>query len=145
MMPTDGTIFTNKTKQDLNVSGSGSPYTWKGGTFKSVGKWSVDYLDENGDNQVSTKGLPITASCTTLPAGWYFVEYNTNLNHQLTFTGDAKLILGDKAKLRITDATNTALTVSGNLTIYSQSLGDDMGSLTAESASSTGTNSDIFR
>ena len=115
---TNGTLITNMTKEQLSVTETSSPYTWKGGTFKSVGGVSVEYLDENGNTQTAPNALPVIASSTELPAGWYYMEYDVNLNKELNFTGDAHLILTD----------GTAMTASidinqNDLTIYGQAAG----------------------
>jgi hypothetical protein len=114
----NGTLITNMTKEQLSVTETSSSYTWKGGTFKSVGGVSVEYLDENGNTQTAPNALPVIASSTELPTGWYYVEYDVNLNKELNFTGDAHLILTD----------GTAMTASidinqNDLTIYGQAAG----------------------
>ena len=127
---TDGTLITNLTKEQLGITGTATPYTWKGGTFKSVGGVSVQYLDENGETKTADNALPITAACTTLPGGWYYVESNVNLNHTLTFSGDAKLILSDGCKMVVENTNGHAISGDDNLTIYGQG-GETEGGLTA--------------
>ncbi len=128
----NGTLITNI---DLGATQSGEHYTWHGGTFKSVGGVDVDYLDKDGKKQTATNALPITAGCSELPAGWYYVGDDVLINHTLTFTGDAHLILCDDATLTInvTGTDNGVFLDTHKLTIYAQSSGDHAGRLTINS------------
>ena len=126
----DGTLITNLTKEQLGITDTSSPYTWKGGTFKSVGGVSVQYLDENGVPQTADNALPITAISSELPGGWYYAEDNVNLNHDLQFTGGAHLILCDGAEMKVNGGWGIDCN-NGSLAIYGQSSGNNMGSLTA--------------
>ena len=133
---TNGKLITNFTKDALGVVGDG-PYTWHGGTFQHVGGDEVDYLDEHGVKQTATNALPITAGCSELPAGWYYVGDDVFMNHTLTFTGDAHLILCDDATLTINvTGTDKGINLDTHyLIIYAQSSGDHAGSLTINSDS----------
>ena len=117
---TNGKLITNLTKEQLGVTETSSPYTWKGGTFNSVGGVNVDYLDENGDTQTATNALPITASYTELPAGWYYVEGHVSLNHGLTLSGDTHLILADGCKMNVGNSPQTISGNSYNVGIYTK-------------------------
>ncbi len=128
----DGTLITNI---DLGATQSGDHYIWKEGKFQHVGGVDVDYLDKDGKKQTATNALPITAACSELPAGWYYVGDDVSMNHTLTFTGDAHLILCDDATLTI-NVTGTDKGIfldTHNLTIYAQSSDDHAGRLTINS------------
>ena len=123
-----GTLITNI---DLGATQSEGMYTWKGGIFYYVGSESMEYLDDKGEKQTVYGVLPITAVCTELPSGWYYVEGNVFLCHQLTFTGDAKLILCDGATLTINSTENGIVKNDDSIlfSIYAQSSGSSMGKL----------------
>lgn len=94
----DGTLITNI---DLGATQSGDHYIWKEGKFQHVGGVDVDYLDKDGKKQTATNALPITAACSSLPAGWYYVGDDVFMNHTLKFIGDAHLILCDGKEMTI--------------------------------------------
>ncbi len=123
-----GTLITNI---NLGATQSEGIYTWKGGRFHYVGSESMEYLDDKGEKKTVYGVLPITAVCTELPSGWYYVEGNVFLCHQLTFTGDAKLILCDGATLTINSTENGIVKNDDSIlfSIYAQSSGSSMGKL----------------
>ena len=123
-----GTLITNI---NLGATQSQGQYTWKGGIFHYVGSESMEYLDDKGEKKTEYGVLPITAVCTELPSGWYYVEGNVFLCHQLTFTGDAKLILCDGATLTINSTDNGIVKNDDDIlfSIYAQSSGSSMGKL----------------
>ena len=123
-----GTLITNI---NLGATQSQGMYTWKGGIFYYVGSESMEYLDDKGEKKTEYGVLPITAVCTELPSGWYYVEGNVFLSHQLKFTGDAKLILCDGATLTINSTENGIVKNDDDIlfSIYAQSSGSSMGKL----------------
>ena len=102
---------------------------------------AVQYLDGNGQEQICLGAAQVTANDIAWgaedgQAHWYVVTGNVALGaggspRRVTVTGDVHLILTDGCRL---DASSGGIRVSaGNsLTIYAQSAGDDMGTLTAD-------------
>ena len=87
----------------------------------------VAYIDENGETQECTIYTVLTGgNAKTYPAGWYVVRNDINFTGQLSFTGDAHIILCDSTTMTINNSTNPpsySISVEGNLTIYGQSGG----------------------
>ena len=146
---TNGVLATPLTKDQLGITETSSPYTWKGGKFRSVGKVKIPYLDENGklhdDDGTKTpedpsddcaEALPITSSSSIYPVeyagGWYFVLGDVTIHGSLVFNKDAyevaHLILCDGALLTVME--EVVNNSSHLFTIYSQSTGNDKGKLT---------------
>ena len=130
-----GTLVTDLTASDLgvteNTTGSNAGYfTWKGGKFVAHNN-RVSYLDENGDRQFHDGATRITDTSTSLNGGWYYASGNGTINDNVDMAVDADvhLILADGSKMTVTVNSN-AIECNGNLTIYGQSTGDDMGRLT---------------
>ncbi len=102
-----------------------------------VAKWtekiSVSYLDAEGKQQ-TCDAIPLDSELTELAEGWYVVESDIEVSKRITVSGDVHLILADGKTLK---AEQGGINVGeGNgLTIYSQSLGTNMGSLIAKSTS----------
>ncbi|MDR2709929.1 MAG: hypothetical protein LBB65_01080, partial [Burkholderiales bacterium] len=87
------------------------------------------------DTDADITGLPTPG---TLTAGWYVVTGNFTHAGTITVTGNVNLILADGGSLTINGSTNNAginVTGSNSLTIYAQSAGAAMGSLTATGGS----------
>lgn len=96
---------------------------------------NVQYLDANGQSQTAN-AVAFTSSNAdiSLDGGWYYVNGNVTINGKITFTGNVNLILCDGASLTVTYNSYPAAINSDNkknLTIYAQSTGNNMGSLTA--------------
>ena len=90
--------------------------------------------DENGDSQTLTDNwTAVTADLLTWTKGWYVATGEVTIGSRVTVTGDVKLILADGASLTV----NGGISVEkGNsFTIYAQSTGDAMGTLTAQNLS----------
>ena len=96
---------------------------------------NVAYLDAAGVLQHQDGVTEITAAdCgTTLNTGWYLASGVVTCASTLTINGDVNLILADDASLSVTGSGNAGINVSGanSLTVYAQSTGAHMGSLTA--------------
>jgi lysophospholipase L1-like esterase len=100
------------------------------------GENGVPYLDSNGSQSAANAVETIDSGFTELSDGWYMVDSgNVTIDHTLAVNGDAKLILADGASLTVTGTTgNNAgiyVTQNNSLTIYAQSIGNNMGKLTA--------------
>ena len=74
---------------------------------------------------------PVTASAAavTWNSGWYAVNSDVTISERITVSGDVHLILCDGATL--TAQKGITVETVNNLTIYAQSTGDSMGTLTA--------------
>ncbi len=72
----------------------------------------------------------------TLSAGWYLVTGELATNSRVVVSGDVRLVLADAADFKA----NAGIDVPGSssFTVYAQSIGADMGSLTATAAEATG-------
>ncbi len=98
------------------------------------------YWDKEGDNW---EAKPIPDRATEIPAenppmdwtangeneGWYIVKSDVTIGSRVSVEGDVHLILADGASLTV----NGGIQVqdANKLTIYAQSTGDKMGTLTA--------------
>lgn len=75
---------------------------------------------------------------TTLPSGWYVAKDEVSYTGGLTLNGDAHLILADGCNMTVGTEDSPigyeTIDCSANMKIYSQSIGDDMGSLSANSS-----------
>lgn len=99
-------------------------------------KNGVSYLDSNGGQSSANHVEMMDNSFTGLSDGWYMVDSGeVTINQTLTVSGNAKLILADGANLTVNGtAGNNAgiyVTQGNSLTIYSQSVGSNMGKLTS--------------
>jgi len=92
------------------------------------------YLAEDGTDKKAYDATPITSDFTVLTDGWYRVDGNVIINHDLMIQGDVKIILTDGSVLSIND--NIRLNddqgpeTAGTITFYRQS-GDYQGKLNA--------------
>ena len=94
----------------------------------------VSYLDADGNEQTCTEYTVVSSSdsYTVWNDGWYVVKGNvTCSNFIYVNSGTVNLILCDGAKLDVGPLRLTG----GNLTIYAQSAGNNMGSLKVEAES----------
>lgn len=90
-------------------------------TDKPYTELTADYLDTHNN---------------TLSAGWYLVTGALATDNRVVVSGDVRLVLADAADFKA----NAGIDVSGSssFTVYAQSIGADMGSLTATAAEATG-------
>ena len=111
----------------------------------------VNYIDENGVEQTLQPGeytVLTGGGETTLAGGWYVVNSDITYTGTITLDGDAHIILCDGAEMSINA---NGYFINGfdyswspndlSLSIYSQSLGSDMGKL---NVSGTGEDDGIF-
>lgn len=115
-------------------------------TLTAQTAWATDdvpYIDASGNPLSANSVTEITASNKpTSLSGWYVVTEDVEYNSTISLTGDVNLILGDNATLTITPASENSFSGSSNtLTVWAQSSGTSMGSL---SASGNGYNSAIW-
>lgn len=107
-----------------------------------------DHLDENGDgicehcqkaiaSYIDAAGNVRNAACavlkssmTTLSSGWYFVNSTPTFFSPVKIDGDVHLILGDSTSMRAEKGIQ--IPEYSTLAIYSQSLGENMGTLYAK-------------
>ena len=95
------------------------------------------YIDANGTGK-SHEAVPLTNSDTELTTGWYIVNEDVTIDSRITVTGDVHIILMDDKNFTASEGitVNYNATANNALTIYAQSTGMDMGSLSIESTSS---------
>ena len=116
--------------------------------------YGVDYIDPTAaaNEQAKTTSentkvyiLEGTHGATALAGGWYVVN-NTNGDSEdadlaytgkLTLNGDVNFILGDKAKTTINSVDDHGIETSHKIAFFAQSKGNDAGSLSIESTSTT--------
>ena len=98
----------------------------------------VSYLDENGDEQTADNVTVVESSMTTWNGGWYVVNDTVIIGSRVTVSGDVRLILEDGAVLTIEkgiqvqdDDQDPSNGSANKLTIYAQSVEENMGTLTA--------------
>ena len=92
----------------------------------------VKYLDENGSEQTADNVTVVDSSMTEWQSGWYVVNSNITIDNRVTVSGDVHLILADGASLTVNGGIGVA---EGNVfSLYAQSVGGNMGTLTATSS-----------
>lgn len=99
----------------------------------------IVYLDETGEPQTCPAAIAVTMADTSWDdagetGSWYLAEGDVTIGTQedpvtVTVTGNVRLILADGAKLTVYGGIDVAQEQS--FTVYAQSTGDAMGSLTA--------------
>lgn len=96
----------------------------------------VPYLDETGTERVHTPVMEVMDGDTVwsdmLGDGWYVVTGTVTIPSGVVVSGDVHLILADGATLNVADGIK--VTDDNSLTVYAQSTGDTMGTLTATGA-----------
>ena len=109
--------------------------------FTTVTTWAetidgVKYIDENGVERTANGVTVLTGgAATTLTAGWYVCNSeNLNYTGRLYLDGEVHLILADGCHMNIGSSSarisaDDGIRGGNTLTIYSQSLGNDMGAL----------------
>ena len=105
----------------------GATYAVVLGSGDDTEKVEADYLDAEGNLQTCAAASVLTADSTAWEAGWYVAQGEVTIPEAVTLNGDVHLILADNCGLTV----ESGITGSGNLTVYAQSTGDQMGSLTA--------------
>ena len=99
----------------------------------------VSYIDPTEEQTAQTcdSATEVTESDTTWGDdnndGWYVVNSNVTISTRVTVTGDVHLILADGCNLNAENGINVSTGYS--LTIYSQSIGDNMGYLISSGGS----------
>ena len=94
----------------------------------------VSYLDENGSKQTADNVTVVESGTTAWNGGWYVVNGVVTIGSRVTVSGEVHLILADNASLTVNDGINVA---EGNsFSVYAQSVGENMGTLTATGKSS---------
>ena len=89
----------------------------------------VSYLDENGDEQTANSVTEVESSTIAWSTGWYVVKGDVTIGSRVTVSGEVHLILADGASLTVNGGINVA---EGNsFSVYAQSVGENMGTLTA--------------
>ena len=127
--------LTETTDVTLRLDLTGFVYATKlGATYAVVlggeddtEKVAADYLDAEGNLQTCAAASVLTADSTAWKAGWYVAQGEVTIPEAVTLNGDVHLILADNCGLTV----ESGIAGSGNLTVYAQSTGDQMGSLTA--------------
>ena len=94
----------------------------------------VSYLDENGSKQTADNVTVVESSMTAWNGGWYVVSGTVTIDGTVTVSGEVHLILADNASLTANDGINVA--ENNSFTVYAQSVGENMGTLTATSSQS---------
>ena len=89
----------------------------------------VSYLDENGSKQTADNVTVVESSTTAWSDGWYVVNSNVTIDNRVTVSGKVHLILADGASLTANGGINVA--ENNSFTVYAQSVGENMGTLTA--------------
>ncbi|MBR3073817.1 InlB B-repeat-containing protein, partial [Fibrobacter sp.] len=88
-------------------------------------KWSVPYIDEDGNEKVRKPGeytvLTSTTDVSSLTGGWFVVEGKVRYTNTVKFGEDASLILADGAEMTVEISSGDAIHADKNLSIYGQS------------------------
>lgn len=93
----------------------------------------VSYLDKNGSKQTADNVTVVESSTTAWSDGWYVVNSNVTIDNRVTVSGKVHLILADNASLTANGGINVA--ESNSFSVYAQSVGKNMGTLTATGGS----------
>ena len=96
----------------------------------------VSYLDENGDEQTADNVTVVDGSTTAWGDGWYVVNRNVTIDSRVTVRGEVHLILADNASLTVDGGINVA--EGKSFSVYAQSVGEKMGTLTATGENGAG-------
>jgi hypothetical protein len=105
---------------------------------------NVNYLDDSGSTQTAVNPTAVTNGMQELGSNgettWYVVNSNVTISRQLSISGTVHLILADSKELTVNNSNASGSNgyfsiymVDGgsSLTVYSQSIGNDMGKLMA--------------
>ena len=89
----------------------------------------VSYLDENGSKQTADNVTVVESGTTAWNDGWYVVNGVVTIGSRVAVSGEVHLILADGASLTVNDGINVA--ERNSFSVYAQSVGENMGTLTA--------------
>ncbi len=89
----------------------------------------VSYLDENGNERTADNVTVVESSMTAWNGGWYVASGTVTIGSRVTVSGEVHLILADGASLTANGGINVA--ENNSFTVYAQSVGEKMGTLTA--------------
>ena len=105
---------------------------------------NVNYLDESGSTQTAVNPTAVTNGMQELGSNgettWYVVNSNVTISRELKISGTVHLILADSKELTVNNSNasgpNGYFSIymdegGSSLTVYSQSIGNDMGKLMA--------------
>ncbi len=114
--------------------GEGGEPSGEGGEEETPDPVPVNYLDDSGASQ-NVNAIPVTGSVLGADnkETWYVVNSDTTLTEYLGIYGDVHLILADGKTLSINAEDYGVYMDNSSLTIYSQSLGSNMGKLVINS------------
>ena len=94
----------------------------------------VSYLDKNGSKQTADNVTVVGSSMTAWNGGWYVVNGAVTIDGRVTVSGEVHLILADNASLTVNGGIDVA--ENNSFSVYAQSVGENMGTLTATSSGS---------
>jgi len=94
----------------------------------------ISYLDKNGSKQTADNVTVVESSMTAWNGGWYVVSGTVTIDGTVTVSGEVHLILADNASLTANASINVA--ENNSFTVYAQSVGENMGTLTATGSQS---------
>ena len=94
----------------------------------------ISYLDKNGSKQTADNVTVVESSMTAWNGGWYVVSGTVTIDGTVTVSGEVHLILADNASLTANAGINVA--ENNSFTVYAQSVGENMGTLTATGSQS---------
>ena len=94
----------------------------------------VSYLDKNGSKQTADNVTVVGSSMTAWNGGWYVVNGAVTIDGRVTVSGEVHLILADNASLTVNGGID--VTENNSFSVYAQSVGENMGTLTATSSGS---------
>ena len=93
----------------------------------------VSYLDENGSKQTADNVTVVESGTTAWNDGWYVVNGAVTIGSRVTVSGEVHLILADGASLTVIGGIN--VTEGNSFSVYAQSVGENMGTLTVTGGS----------
>ena len=91
----------------------------------------IAYIDANGVTQTRllTTVTPIASTTTQMSGGWYYVSDNVTVGSRILVSGNVHIILKNGCNFIVSEGINVS--TGNSLTIYSQSIGSNMGKLDA--------------
>ena len=90
----------------------------------------IRYIDASGNEASQDDVTEISSETVTWTDGWYVVNGTVTIGQRVTVNDNVHIILADGCNLTVNGGIR--VTGSNSLTIYAQSTGDSMGSLTAQ-------------
>ena len=94
----------------------------------------VSYLDKNGSKQTAENVTVVGSSMTAWNGGWYVVSGTVTIDGTVTVSGEVHLILADNASLTANGGIDVV--ENNSFSVYAQSVGENMGTLTATGSQS---------